>query len=529
MSQSLSTLIGDSLHLGTISFRAGGEAFNTAELGSTGFRLFHPRASEPAVATLLTNDRASVELVLGAVVAGAKLVSLPIPSRHTEGEAYLNFLRETCVAQGVSSLIVRDDIAPLLASSGMRIVPHSQLGERPLAQCNPGGFELIQFSSGSTGRPKGIGLSDDLLGRNVAAMIEVIGPRPGDVAVSWLPLSHDMGLIGMLLTSVVSFGPRFVNGGELLLLEPEAFLRWPQGWLHLLDERRGTITASPDFGLRMALRYPPTASVDLSSLRCVIVGGEIVRAETLTEMCDTFAPAGLDPVALCPAYGMAELGLAASMTRPEHHWLDEHLDLVALANGECRPPAKGRAVRLATSGPPLTGYAIRGSSDAGQIGPLIVDSPAVGWDANTGDTFAAPDGQLHTGDRGYITDDGHVVVVGRSDDYIIANGRNLYAPEIEAVVSRIAGVRAGRVAIVSAPTGEWMVAVEPSTDGATYDSSGPRLRRAIRQEIIGVADAAPDEIRVVERGRIPTTPSGKLRRGRLLEAWLQGDLDVESL
>lgn len=516
----LSGLLAAAQDHGEVAFGRSGPSVATGELLEHGARRFGAGAPD-AVAAILTNDRPSVEVVLGAIVAGVRLVSLPLPSRGADPSAYLGSVQRSCAALGVESVIARDDVAELLVQTGLTVVAHRDLDARRLAAPRPGGFELVQFSSGSTSRPKGIGLSDADLGANVSATIEAVAPRPGDVAVSWLPLSHDMGLIGMVLTSIASFGPQVIGGGRLVVLRPEDFLRAPGTWISALAEERATFTATPDFGLRMAVSRPVATASDLRPLRCAIVGGEIVRAETLAATVGALGGLGLDPAALCPAYGMAEAGLAVSMTPPAERWVEERVDPIALAERRRELPAEVPALTLVASGRPLSGYAVEGGAGS-TIGELVVTAPAIGRDVLGDRSFAGADGRLRTGDLGYTTERGDVVVVGRADDYLVVNGRSLYAPAIERAVGRVAGVRPGRVTAVGDPTGAWIVAVEVAPGVGAADEA--RVRREVRRAAAREGGAAPDVVVVVERGALPLTSSGKLQRHEVLRRWVAGTL-----
>ena len=301
-------------------------------------------------------------------------------------------------------------------------------------------------------------LDDRALGANLAAILAAVRPRAGDTAVSWLPLSHDMGLVGMLLTSIAASAPDHAGRVDIVLLDPEQFLRAPRLWLRAISHWNGTFSAVPDFGLRLALRGS-AAGLDLHALRCLIVGGEVVRAGTLDELTTVLGPAGLDPRAVCPAYGMAEIGLAASMTRPGDPWRSRPASRRALAGHDLAPPAGPEDhLTLVSSGRALPGYRITAE---GPVGALTIAGPSIGIDGRTGRSFAGTDGRLVTNDLGFV-DDGWVYVCGRTDDYFVANGRNIFAPEVEDAVSRVPGVRPGRVTVVGTPEGDWVLVAEPA-------------------------------------------------------------------
>ena len=233
-----------------------------------------------------------------------------------------------------------DDYAALLDGIGPPVRRHSELGSRPLATPGATGFVLVQFTSGSTGTARAVAVDDTRLGANVIAILQTLQPHPGDALVSWLPLSHDMGLIGMLFTALAAGAPRWTGDAHIVLLDPTTFLRSPGTWIEALSHYRGSFTAAPDFGYRLAVRRQPACDVDLSRLRCAIVGGEMVRATTLEQYTAAFASHGLRRQAPCPAYGMAEVGLAVSINPPEQDWRDRTVSVSALASGRVSTPGR---------------------------------------------------------------------------------------------------------------------------------------------------------------------------------------------
>lgn len=495
---SLRDLIFDGCGVITLNFPFDGGAVAAPAALERGARLFDSEAESPVVAALLTNDRASVELAFGAIEAQVRLVSLPLPGRGSDVLVYAAWLREALAAVGADHVVARPDLARLMASVGLPAVAHDTLsGGPPLAR--PGDhFRLVQFTSGSTGPPLPIELDGHALEVNLRAILNRVAPRSGDVTVSWLPLSHDMGLVGMLLASMAASGSDWTSGGDVVLLPPEQFLRDPSLWVRALAEWKATFTAAPDFGYRLATRSPPPA-VDLSAVRNAIVGGEIVRPSTLVRVEECLAPIGLSPTALAPAYGLAEVGLAVAITGPTERW---------------RPVTAEPGFPVAASGRPLDGY---GVEVAPETGALTIRVPAAGRDGISGRPLAASDGRLSTGDVGFLTNDGWLCVTGRADDTIVANGRNLYAPALEEALSRIPGVREGRATAVGIESGGWIVAVELDRHGAE-DGSGP-VARAVRVCCSRTVGVGPDEVVLLEPGALPMTSSGKLRRNEVRRRW----------
>ncbi len=438
-----------------------------------------------------------------------------------------------CRREGVREIVVPDALAALARAAlssrptAVRVRAHSALGAAPIARPDPRGFHLVQHSSGSTGAPKGIELDDAALGSNVTALLAATGATAGDGTVSWLPLSHDMGLVGMLLTGVAAGAGATRGRSEVHLMEPGRFLRSPASWVQELSDRRASITAAPDMGYRLVIDHGAAPAVDLSRLRCAIVGGEVVRASTLQRLTAALAPLGLSPSAPCPAYGLSEVGLGVSLTPPGAGWRELALDGDRVIDrswrhGSAPTSGGGRAGGLRSavvaSGVPLAGYDV-GVAGESRTGRLLVRGPSIGRHPGDGASLAGPDGWLDTGDLGAVVD-GWVVVTGRADDLLVVHGLQVHAPALEDDLARVPGVRAGRVLAVTRPTGEWVVLAESErgADPAT-------LRSDLAVVAVRHAGARPDEVTLVRRGQLPTTPSGKLRRGEALARLLRGELE----
>lgn len=444
------------------------------------------------ITAILTNDEASVGLILSSCASGLRLVSIPLPARGESTQSYRKLLLSVLARETSTVIVARDDIAQLLEQIGVPCLPHSKLGMRPIAR-QGSEFALVQYSSGSTGVPRSILLSDEAVGANVYSIISAVRPTNGEVAVSWLPLSHDMGLIGLLLTTIASAGPLFAGQTSLVLLSTEDFVRHPERWLKVMSDEGGTFTAAPDFGYRMALRGPP-CDHDLSSVRVAIVGGEIVRHRTLTELEAAFAPCGWRDTALSPAYGMAEIGLCATLTPPEVPWRE----------GSLTGDLHGGERSLVSSGPPIDGVQLR----IDPSGVISVRSPSTGLDAASGQGLADPDGWMLTEDVGRLSAEGWLTVGGRRSDYASIRGRNLLLPPIEDRLGQLPGVRRGRVAVWVFPDGEVTVFAE------VLDPTGGlhAVTSALREGFMAQTGMQPDTVRLVSSGSMPYTPSGKLQR-----------------
>jgi fatty acid CoA ligase FadD32 len=183
------------------------------------------------------------------------------------------------------------------------------------------------------------------------------------------------------------------------------------------------------------------------------------------------------------------------------------------------------AITVVSSGRPLRGYEVRCDGAAGEVGAVAVRGPSIGTDALSGASFAGLDGWMSTGDLGMMLD-GWLYVFGRGDDYLVARGRNIYAPAVEDAIGHLAAIRAGRVAAVGLPTGEWVIAAETVSNAATETHEVGAVLREIRQTAIAVADCSPTNVVLVDRGRLPFTSSGKLQRREVTRRYLNGELEV---
>lgn len=388
---------------------------------------------------------------------------------------------------------------------------------------------ILQLTSGTTGAPKAVAISHRNIAQNHRAMFEAIEFDPAsDVAVSWLPLYHDMGMVGLLLMPMI-------EGIATALITPLGFLRDPLSWAQLITQFGGTCTAAPNFAyavLAKRLRRAPDGAYDLSTLRVAINGAEAVDEDTLNLFVREGARFGLRPEAVMPCYGMAETTLAASFTPLDvAHSVDIIDALPAEETGEIHrvtpvdpgDTATNRPTRtLMRLGPPVPGMQIRVVDDdatelpVDRIGNVLVRGDAVterylGADGYTNALDA--DGWLATGDLGYLTPDGEVVISGRKKDVIIVSGRNLSPVVIERAAVSVTGVRPGNVAAVAHRSngGREGIAVIAESD-ATDDTECDRIRKEVSRAVFEDVGVAVSVVTIVGRGALPKTPSGKIRR-----------------
>ena len=371
----------------------------------------------------------------------------------------------------------------------------------PLAEPAPGDLAFLQYTSGSTGQPRGVMLTHDNLVRTCHFMAEAAGLTPEDRVVSWLPLYHDMGLIGLSFTPPLMAAP-------VWLLPPD--LRNPRQWLDLMTEVRATFTVSPDFGYRNCVRHVrDTHGIDLASLKAALSGAEPVRYSTIRSFEDHFALKNV----IAPCYGLAEATLAVSV------W------------------PRGQAIRLdptgrfVSSGAPCRGVSVRivPRADDGPAVPLEphvegeiqVKSPGVmrGYYSNPEATarVLSPDGWLRTGDLGFLDEDGFLYVTGRIKDVMILGGENVIPADVEEVVDAVAGVRySAAVGVESARTGtQRLHVIAEVRDESASPEAYHTLVRDIVQRVHAARGHRPARVLLVRAGTIPKTSSGKIQRARL--------------
>ncbi|HWE88050.1 MAG TPA: fatty acyl-AMP ligase [Pseudonocardiaceae bacterium] len=419
-----------------------------------------------------------------------------------------------------------DALAPVLDEHGVR---HRSLaglldGE-PLAEPVSTGEDdvaLLQLTSGSTADPKAVTITHGNLAANVASMAEAAeldGAR--DVMVSWLPLFHDMGMVGFLTVPMTV-------GVELVKVTPVDFLTAPLLWPDLITRYRGTITAAPNFayaivGRRLA-KADDDAGYDLSTLRIALNGAEPIDEAAVRGFVAAGARFRMPADCVLAAYGMAEATLAVSFAPPFTGLIVDHIDADELEQGNRAAPARDdeRERSFALLGPPLPGLEVSVVDDNGvvlgdrQVGELRVRGAAVTprYLTTHGPVSTQDDeGWLVTGDLGYLAGD-QVVVCGRRKDVIIMGGRNIYPTDIERAAMAVDGVRAGNAVAVRLDAGSrrerFAVVVESTMAGD--DEAERLLRKEIAAKVVDAVGVRPADVVVLRPGSLPKTPSGKLRR-----------------
>lgn len=419
--------------------------------------------------------------------------------------------------------------APVLAGMGMTVLTiEDLLASDPIdpVDTDDDAIALMQLTSGSTGSPKAVQISHANIVANADAM--TIGcdfDIENDVIVSWLPCFHDMGMTGYLTVPMY-------YGAELVKVTPMDFLSDILLWPKLISKYKGTMTAAPNFAynlLAKRLRRQATpGEFDLSSLRWALSGAEQVDPLDVEDLCEAGAPFGLKPEAIIPAYGMAETTVAVSFSECGGGMVIDEVDADLLAVLHRAVPAtKGHTRRLVALGKPLDGLELRvvdedgAELDARGVGVIEVrGEPVTKGYTTVGGFIAAQNerGWYDTGDLGYLTENGDVVVCGRLKDVIIMAGRNIYPTDIERAASRVDGVRPGCAVAVRLDAGRSRETFAVAVECKDYadEAQVRRVERQVAHEVFAEVDVRPRNVVVLAPGTIPKTPSGKLRRAHAL-------------
>jgi len=485
-----------------------------------------------AVAVLAGDPAEIAPTAQGIWMRGASLTMLHQPTPRTDLQRWSEETTAVVKMIDAKAVVISDPFmpaAPVLAELGMRVAIIGQLlDSHPIdpVETRDDDLAFMQLTSGSTGSPKAVQITHANYVANAEGMFTGAKLDPDtDVTVSWLPCFHDMGMTGFMIV------PMFY-GLELVKVTPMDFLRDTLLWAKLIDKYKGTMTAAPNFAYKLLAkrlrRQAAPGQFDLSSLRWALSGAEPVEAADVEDLCDAGARFGLRPEAMVPAYGMAETTLAVSFTECGAGMMIDEVDADLLsALHRAVPATRGNIRRLACLGRPLEGIEARIVDEDGNflsargVGVIQLRGKAVtqGYRTVAGFVSAQDEqGWYDTGDLGYLTDSGNIVVCGRLKDVIIMAGRNIYPSDIERAAARVSGVRPGGAAAVRLDAGLSRETFAVAVESKEYEDPAEvrRIEREVVHEIFAEVDVRPRNVVVLEPGMLPKTPSGKLRRAHAL-------------
>jgi fatty-acyl-CoA synthase len=488
---------------------------------------------------------------LAALFAGVVPVPVYPQLSFKNIESYNDSLSHIVRASGAAMMLTTQDAKPYVDPVSARVESLRKIltiddlagaSGQANATVLPDDLAFLQFTSGSTSRPKGVMVTHGNLAANAEAfMIHGLERDPSiDKGVSWLPLFHDMGLIGFVV------GPLFTNI-PCVFLPTASFVRAPRLWLDKIHQHRGTITYAPNFAYALVakrLKDKDVEGLDLSCLRVAGCGAEPIQPKALRDFAERLAPTGFDARAFLPSYGMAESTLAVTFVPSGDGLRTDEVDAAALAQGQALSSAHGRSI--VDCGRAFPDHAVAIVNDTGrrlgerQVGQIVVRGPSVakGYFEEpelTRETFrplADGDGEcwLHTGDLGYLVG-GRLFVCGRAKDVIIIRGRNYYPSDIEWAVAELSNVRRGNVVafgvdvdaqggISAEGTGEEQLVV--CCEGAAADAK--TICNAASAKIGAQFGLSTREVVVVSLASLPRTSSGKPQRRATRRMYLEGTL-----
>jgi fatty-acyl-CoA synthase len=508
---------------------------------AAGLRKLKMAPGDPLV-LILTDPKDAIIAILGSIAAGCPPAPVYPPVSAQAVPAFLQLVGHVATRSRARLVVAAEQVYPFLGTL-LRTCPTVQAVRRfgalfasesaTAERVTPDDVAFLQFTSGSTSAPKGVSVTHRCLATNLWMIRTASRMDEQSAVVTWLPVYHDMGLIGTVLNAITL-------QIELAVMSPRTFLRDPRLWLKAIGTHRGTHTAAPNFAYGLCKkRIADPTGLDLSSMRVFICGAEPIVPETLESFAAHFAPTGLEPTALVPAYGLAEATLAVSFTPYGTGLHTDEVDAAALqAERAAREPLPGLGrLRIPSSGVAMPGLevAVR-DPDSGEmlvdrrVGEIVVRGPSVtpGYIHDPEATRASrtPEGWLRTGDLGYLAA-GRLFLCGRIKDVIIVRGRNVHAHDIEALASKMPDVRTGNVVAFGAPGPDGAEAqVVVVAEARQPDDSG-EIARAVRGHVHDALGVVVDEVVVVPPGTLPKTSSGKLRRVETKARWAAGTLVPE--
>ena len=491
------------------------------------------------VALLGPTTPAFVAALQAVWLCGATLVVMPLPMRLASIEEFTTETKARIQRADCQMVIVDPDLAPFIEVSEAD-PPLYTMTDLATAGATASDFLrpdyhdddllVLQFTSGSTSEPKGVMLPNHTVAANLDAIIQAAEVDvEDDVMVSWLPLYHDMGLVGFLILPMSA-------GIDLVLGAPQDFLASPGRWMEWISTYGGTATAGPNFSYVLAARAMRRSKVtlDLSRLRIALNGAEPVDPASVREFIAAGERHGMRPGAVFPAFGMAELAIAGSFPKPLSGLRVDRVDSARLEHEHVAVPVDvdhPAARELVVLGRAVPGLEFRivdpGSGESlaeRQVGELQIRGTSV-----TPGYYRRPEANrelfdrewLHTGDLAYLLD-GQMVMCGRIKDLIIVGGRNVYPQDIERAVGEIDGVRAGNVIAFGIPGRQGKEAIVVVAEAKGTDQA--ELLDTVAHAVVEAVGVPCRDIRLVRPGSLPKTSSGKLQRALCKQQYLAGAL-----
>jgi len=496
-----------------------------------------------SVGIMLPSGREFFAGFYGILLAGGVPVPIYPPIRLRQIEEHMRRQAGILANALVRILITFDEVRPLgrLLKSQIDSLRHvvsvaeitgaDDGRERPVSQ--PQNVALLQYTSGSTGNPKGVVLTHANLLANIRAMGQAAKVEANDVFVSWLPLYHDMGLIGACMGSLY-------YGVPLVLMSPLSFMARPQRWLWAIHEHRGTISPAPNFAYELCLRAIDDADIqglDLSSWRLAFNGAEPVSPNTIERFSERFSAYGFRSRAMTPVYGLAEASVGLAFPPPGRGPVIDRIRRNTFTRSGRAVPAdadEAHVLRFVACGQPIPGHQIRIVDGTGhevaerEEGHLQFSGPSAtsGYFRNAEATAELYDGPwLNSGDLAYMAG-GEVYLTGRARDIIIRAGRNIYPQEVEDAVGEISRIRKGCVAVFAsrdeASGTEQLVILAETREKRPEQLE--KLRQRVTETIVDILGAPPDEVVLAPPNTVLKTSSGKIRRAASREIYEQGKI-----
>lgn len=487
-----------------------------------------------SVAVLATDAADVVPLAQALWLGRAALTMLQLPTPRTDLDVWLadsvraiRMIKADLVVVGKPFLMALDRLADHdLAVCTVESLTSAEETELDDAEdADETDIALRQLTSGSTGVPKAVEISHGNIAAHTAALRDALQlDIYTDVPMSWLPLAHDMGMIGFVCLPMQL-------GIETVIVPPEQFVARPLIWAELISRHRATITSGPNFAysvLARVLQRADPSNIDLSSLRVAINGAEPIDHRDVADFAAVGARFGLRPTATMPAYGLAEATLAVSLGAAQDQPIVDQVSRRAITEAHHAQPINDDSddtQHVVCLGLPVTGTDVRITGDGTslaprEIGAIELRGPAIAGSYITSGgvvPLASDDGWFDSGDLGYFDEQGRVYVCGRTKDLIVLAGRNLYPHDIERAAESVDGVRKGSVIALRIDGEPEGFAILAEVRGADDEDSRGRISRAITAQVSRHVGHLPREVLLLPAGTLPKTPSGKLRRSSARE------------